>query len=159
MDDQLQILARRCLTHLKREEAVLKRLGGVIGDIRQALFDRDLEKMDALTDQQQKTSRSAEQLAAARNQLRAEIAKHARVLPEAATVSLLAERVTGPLRESLLEQRERVQLAALHVNQLVHANATLTSQLMELIEMVFRQLSGDPARLPCYEASGRTAIG
>jgi hypothetical protein len=156
MDDRIQRLGERCVAHLAHEADLLQSVGELATEMRQALLNRNGTDINLLIDRQEGMTQSAERIAARREFLRAEIAKEVSVSKDAATVGLLARRCHGSVRESLELHRARVRRSANEVNMLVNANANLTSQLIELIEMVFRRLSGENAVAKCYERSGRT---
>lgn len=158
MTAEIQILGTECLTHLRQEELVLRSLHALVVEFRKSIEERDSERLHELIDQHAKVNVEAQHVAARRDSLRHRIAVAVQVPVEQATVGCLAEQCEDPLKTSLRQLQQQLRVDGEKLSASLISSHNLAFQLYQLLENVFRSLSGDPSSSPTYERSGRQAV-
>ncbi|MGI9516991.1 MAG: flagellar export chaperone FlgN, partial [Pirellulaceae bacterium] len=140
--DSSRQMALTCFAHLEHEEAMLRETLEMLQAIRVALLQRNLERLSEVLQRQERVTRAATELQAARDRLRRSIGEALHLPGEEITLSALAQQLSEPLQSQLLRRQKKLSEMAREVHLLNHGNAMLIRQSMELLQELLNCLTG-----------------
>jgi hypothetical protein len=154
MADDAAPLAQACLTHLAREEDVLRSALATLGAVRAAALAGDRATLDALYGRQEEIARQTAHLGHERQALRARIGALLHIPIAEATLALLAARVGGAAGDDLLSAGQRTRRLATDVDRLNNSNAALLGYCLGFARRVLRDLTGGGTPAESYGPDG-----
>lgn len=131
-----------CEDHLSREELLLADMLLSLRQVREAFFQRDLHILPSLQSQQKQLTRQAAEMAAAREQLRADLADLLAISVEGATPRTAALTLPEPARGRLLEHHGRLLEMVREAEQLSQHNAALLGYARGFFACLFAGMTG-----------------
>ena len=151
--------ALTCFAHLEHEEAMLRDTLDMLQAIRQALLERNFERLATALQRQQRVARAAVELRAKRDRLRDWMAATLKTAASELTLSVLLEHLGEPLQGQLRCRQQKLSEMARQVHLLNHGNAQLIRQSMDLLRQLLDGLTGTDQGPPRYTSHGRIERG
>ncbi|HEY4262283.1 MAG TPA: flagellar export chaperone FlgN [Schlesneria sp.] len=146
-------LAERMQRHLTEEEQSLVTVLDAVRAVHDSLRNLDGNALADALDSEAAALRKAEVLQARRQQIRVEAAGALGVPPQDVTLSVFAERTTGPLQTTVVESRQKLAQMSTEMERLNRQNSAMLQQSLSLIRGIVGQLTGT-AQGETYGAGG-----
>ena len=163
MDSQTHVdvedLALVCLAHFEKEEAMMDASLQALHAVRESLVKADPAGLNQAIQGQQRVARSAAELSRARQQLRRRMGQVLGVPAEQVSLRILAERVSGEVRERLRRCRERLAAMAGDIERINRGNIGLVRQSMDLMGRLLESLGGEDGGTSRYTSRGQMETG
>jgi len=150
----MDTLVLACLAHFEQEEAMLAASLEALREVRRSLIQGELGGLQAAMAQQQQAAQTAAALTETRHRLRQRLADQLGVHVEQTTLRALAARISGPLREQLLQVRQRLGGMAREIERLNRGNLALMRQSIALLQKLVECLSAEGSGTLRYTATG-----
>lgn len=131
-----------CEVHLICEEMLLADLLLSLRQVREAFFQRNLSVLLTLQDRQDQLRRTARELAAARDRLRATLADLLDISADEATLRAAALALSEPARDRLLQRHARLLELVREAEQLSQQNAALLGYARGFFASLLAGLTG-----------------
>ncbi len=147
-------ISDRVLSHLREEEQTLAVLLLAVGEIRQALFTRDGERLTQALQAEADSYQIGEAMREKRVTFREEMATLLQIAPEEVTLSRIDRCVPDEARHEVSASRQRLQEMSDELLRLNRQNAAMIQQTLQLTERIVSQLTGGP-HFTSYNANGR----
>jgi exonuclease VII large subunit len=147
-------LAQACCAHLEDEEAGLNQLLELLLQNRQAMLDRNVDKLLETTRELRLHHEKAALTQRRRHRLRQQIGEFWEISAEQVTMSQCLRLFDSDLRERMRDLQRRLQDTVKSLDGLVQGNAFLASQFSLMIDQTLQVLSGHSVT-PRYGASGQ----
>ena len=145
----------RVLAHLREEEQTLAVLLLAVGEIRQALFTRDGERLTQALQAETDSYQLGEVMRERRTLFREEMANLLQIAPEEITLSRIDSCVPDEARPEVAACRQRLQEMSDELLRLNRQNAAMIQQTLQLTERIVSQLTGGGPHFTSYNANGR----
>jgi flagellar biosynthesis/type III secretory pathway chaperone len=149
-------IGERVLTHLREEEQTLAVLLLAVGEIRQALFTRDGERLTQALQAEAESYQVGEAMRQRRTLFREEMAASLQIAPEEVTLSRIDSCVPDELRDEVSAGRQRLQDMSDELLRLNRQNAAMIQQTLQLTERIVNQLTGGGPHFTSYNANGHS---
>jgi len=153
--DVASTIGQRILSHLHDEEQTLSVLLLAVGEIRQALFTRDGERLTEALHAEADSYQLGEAMRERRTLFRQEMATLLQIDPEEITLSRIDSCVPIELRDEVAASRHRLQEMSDELLRLNRQNAAMIQQTLQLTERIVSQLTGGGPHFTSYNANGR----
>lgn len=153
--DVASAIGQRILSHLREEEETLSVLLLAVGEIRQALFTRDGERLTEALQAEAGSYRLGEAMRERRTLFREEMAAFLQISPGEITLSRIDSCVPAELRDEVSACRARLQEMSDELLRLNRQNAAMIQQTLQLTERIVSQLTGGGPHFTSYNANGR----
>ena len=148
-------IGERVLSHLREEEQTLAVLLLAVGEIRQALFTRDGERLTQALQAEAESYQVGEAMRERRTTFREEMAALLQIVPEEVTLSRIDSCVPDAVRDEVSACRQRLQEMSDELLRLNRQNAAMIQQTLQLTERIVNQLTGGGPHFTSYNANGR----
>lgn len=135
-------LAERMQRHLTEEEQSLVTVLDAVRAVHDSLRNLDENALADALDSEAAALRKAEVLQARRQQIRAEAAGALGVPPQDVTLSVFAEKTTGPLQTTVVESRQKLAQMSSEMERLNRQNSAMLQQSLSLIRGIVGRLTG-----------------
>ena len=147
-------LTAACCEQLQIEEASLNQLLKLLRENRQAMLDRNVDKLLESARQLQAHQECAALTQRRRSQLRQRMGELWRIPPEEVTISRCLQHCDPDARARLSDLQRRLQGTVQAMQALVQGNVMMAKQFSIMIDQTVQTLSGKPVT-PRYGASGQ----
>ena len=146
----------RLISHLRDEEKTLAILLVAVREIRQALLNRDGERLTQALEAEADSFQMGEQMRDKRAAFRQELAERLQVAPSEVTLSRLEAIVSAGARGELAKCRQRLQEMSDELLRLNRQNGAMIQQTLDLTERLVGQLTGGGPHFTSYNATGQS---
>ncbi|TXT27399.1 MAG: hypothetical protein FD138_2756 [Planctomycetota bacterium] len=146
----------RIISHLRDEEQTLAILLVAVREIRQALLNRDGERLTQALEAEADSFQMGEVMRDKRATLRQDMAARLHIAPEAVTLSRLERCVSAEASGELEKCRQRLQQMSDELLRLNRQNAAMIQQTLDLTERIVSQLTGGGPHFTSYSATGQS---
>jgi hypothetical protein len=146
----------RFLAHLREEEQTLAMLLVAVREIRQALLNRDGERLTQALLVEADSFQRSEGMRDKRMAIRQEWAKRLQVTPAEVTLSRMESVVSPEARDELVMCRQRLQEMSEELLQLNRQNGAMIQQTLDLTERIVGQLTDGGSHFTSYNAAGQS---
>lgn len=147
-------LAERVSEHLGQEEQCLTMVLDAVRQLHTSLRLLDGEALAEALQNESAALREAEAMQRRRQTLSAAAASEMGLAPDQFTLGVLARRTEGPLRQAIVQRRDRLAELSSEMDRLNQQNAAMTLQSLMLIRGVVGRLTKTAAPSESYNASG-----
>lgn len=134
-------LAERMQRHLTEEEQSLVCVLDAVRAVHDSLRSLDGNALAEALDSEAAALRQAEGLQARRQQIRSEAAGVLGVPPQEVTLSVFAEKTSGPLQATVVETRQKLALMSTEMERLNRQNSAMLQQSLSLIRGIVGRLT------------------
>ncbi len=146
----------RIISHLREEEQTLSVLLVAVREIRQALMNRDGERLTQALEAEADSFHMGEVMRDKRAILRREMGSRLNIAPDEVTLSRLDGYVSSESRGELLRCRQRLQEMSEELLRLNRQNAAMIQQTLDLTERIVGQITGGGPHFTSYNATGQS---
>lgn len=157
MNQAIRSLTHSFVQHLQREEQLLESLHQVARELRESLTSHEVHGED-LVRRHADVLACAETISAERSSLAKQLAKALDVPEQSATLGLLLQHCDPESGATLRDFQERLRQAAEGLSGSLSTTGNLALQMLDILEHVFRSLSGDQGSAMVYECNGRRNV-
>ncbi|MDB5347033.1 MAG: flagellar protein FlgN [Schlesneria sp.] len=135
-------LAERMQRHLTEEEQSLVTVLDAVRAVHDSLRNLDGNALADALDSEAAALRKAEGVQVRRQQIRVEAAGALGVPPQDVTLSVFAEKTTGPLQTTVVESRQKLAQMSTEMERLNRQNSAMLQQSLSLIRGIVGRLTG-----------------
>ncbi len=144
------------ISHMRDEERTLAILLVTVREIRQALLNRDGERLTQALEAEANSFRQGEVMRDRRVTLRQDMAARLNITPEEVTLSRLDGCVSANARGELARCRQRLHEMSEELFRLNRQNGAMIQQTLDLTERIVGQLTGGGPHFASYNATGQS---
>jgi hypothetical protein len=148
------LMMERVSRHLRDEEAALVGVLDAVRSLHHSLRFMNAEEMSRSLAGETAALGAAQEMQRSRYEFRAEMGTVFGTPPEQLTLTVLAEKTSGPLSNSIIEARQRLVEMLTELNILNQQNAAMIHQSLKLMRGIIGRLTRSAGFGEAYNAGG-----